>query len=92
MRQAHIYVSGFVQGVGFRAYVRSKAKKMGLTGWVRNLSDGRVEAIIQGEKEAIDSVLNHTKRGSFFSKVQNVVIDWEEISEQFSEFKKLPTV
>lgn len=92
MKQAHIYVSGFVQGVGFRAYVRSKSRKLGLTGWVRNLSDGRVEAIIQGEKEAIEKVLNHTKRGSFFSKVKNVVVEWEDAAEEFLEFKKLPTV
>lgn len=91
MKQAHVYVSGFVQGVGFRNFVKSKARKNGLTGWVRNLSDGRVEAILQGEKEIIDKVLSHTKKGSFFAKVESIVINWEEAGEKFLEFKKLPT-
>ena len=57
MLQAHVYISGFVQGVGFRAYTRSKAKKLGLNGWVRNLSDGRVEAVVQGDRDIIEKLL-----------------------------------
>ncbi len=92
MKQAHLYVSGFVQGVGYRAYVRSKAKKLGLTGWVRNLSDNRVEAILQGEKEKIEKLLKLCNRGPFFAKVSNIVVDWENSTEEFLEFKKLPTL
>lgn len=92
MKQAHIFVSGFVQGVGYRAYVRSKAKKIGLTGWVRNLSDGRVEAVLQGENEQIDTLLKLLRRGPFFAKVTDIVVDWEEKGEDFPEFQKLPTV
>lgn len=92
MKQAHIYISGFVQGVGYRAYVRSKAKKIGLTGWVRNLTDDRVEAVIQGDEEDIKKLLKLLRRGPFFAKVSDTVILWEEKNEDFSEFKKLPTV
>jgi acylphosphatase len=92
MAQAHLHVSGFVQGVGYRAFVRSKARKMGLTGWVRNLSDGRVEAVIQGAEEDIKKLISMCKRGSFFAKPNDIVVHWEEIKEQFAEFKKRETV
>lgn len=92
MKQAHVYISGFVQGVGFRAYVRSKARKLGVNGWVRNLSDDRVEAVLQGEKGNIEKVLFYCRRGPFFANVTNIVVDWEEASEQFSEFTKRQTV
>lgn len=92
MKQAHIFVSGFVQGVGYRAYVRLRARELGLKGWVRNLSDGRVEAILQGENEKIDELLHLLRRGPFFAKVTDIVVDWEEKEESFSDFQKLPTV
>lgn len=92
MKQAHVYISGFVQGVGFRAYVRAKAKKIGVTGWVRNLSDGRVEGVFQGEVEKIEELIKHCKRGPFFSSTKNIVIEWEELKEKFNEFLKRETV
>lgn len=92
MKQAHVYISGFVQGVGYRAYVRSKARKLGLVGWVRNLSDERVEGVFQGEKEVIEKMLKLCRRGPFFANVKDIVVDWEEAQETFLEFKKLPTV
>lgn len=72
--------------------MRSKAKKLGLFGWVRNLSDNRVEAVLQGEKEKIEKLLKLCNRGPFFAKVSNIVVDWEDLTEEFSEFKKLPTI
>ena len=92
MKQAHVFISGFVQGVGYRAYTRSKAKKIGLHGWVRNLSDGRVEAVLQGDREKINRLLKYCRRGPFFAKVTDIVVDWEEQKEQFLEFSKLETV
>lgn len=92
MKQAHVYISGFVQGVGFRAYVRSKARKIGVNGWVRNLSDDRVEGLFQGDREAIEKLLKHCNRGPFFANVTDIVVDWEDQGEKFSEFLKLPTV
>lgn len=92
MKQAHVYISGFVQGVGFRAYVRSKARKIGVNGWVRNLSDERVEAVLQGEKEKIEKVISYCRRGPFFAQVTSIVVDWEEQQQAFSEFSKLPTL
>ena len=91
MKQAHVYISGFVQGVGFRAYVRSKARKLDVRGWVRNLSDDRVEAVFQSDKETIQKLLKLCNRGPFFADVTDVVIDWEEQIEEFSEFSKRET-
>ena len=54
MKVAHIFISGFVQGVGFRQFIKINADKLKLKGWVRNLSDGRVEAMLQGSKEKIE--------------------------------------
>jgi acylphosphatase len=92
MKQAHVYVSGFVQGVGFRAYVRSKARKMGINGWVRNLTDGRVEGVFQGDREVVLKLIRLCHRGPFFAKTTDVVVDWEEQVEEFSEFSKRETV
>jgi acylphosphatase len=91
MKQAHVYISGFVHGVGFRAYVSSKAKKLGVAGWVRNLSDGRVEAVLQGEKEKIKKVIKYCSYGPFFANVTNVVVDWEEAKEEYTGFVKKET-
>lgn len=92
MMQAHVYISGFVQGVGFRAYIRSKARKIGVNGWIRNLSDNRVEAVLQGDKNAIEKVISYCKKGPFFANVTNITIDWEKENEIFSEFTKRETV
>ena len=98
MRQAHVYISGFVQGVGFRAYVRSKARKLDLVGWVRNLSDDRVEAVFQPSVSSglegvknVEKLVKICRKGPFFAQVTDVVVDWEEVTEQFGEFKKRET-
>lgn len=92
MKQAHVFVSGFVQGVGFRAYIRSKARKIGVKGWIRNLRDDRVEGVFQGDKEKIEKLIQFCKRGPFFAKVENLVVDWEDQVEEFEDFTKEPTL
>lgn len=77
MKQAHIFVSGFVQGVGYRAFVKKQAKKLGLTGWVQNLPDGRVEAILQGTKDNIEKLIEICKKGPYFSEVKEIVVEWD---------------
>jgi acylphosphatase len=84
---AHIIVSGFVQGVGFRRFVKHHARKLGLTGWVKNLQDNRVEAILQGSKEQIDKMIKICKKGCFLSEVQDVQVDFADLKEHFQEFK-----
>jgi acylphosphatase len=65
MRKVHLFISGFVQGVGFRQFVKANARKLGLTGWVRNLADERVEALFQGPEETIKKAIEICKKGPF---------------------------
>ena len=72
----HVYVSGFVQGIGFRQFVKHKARKLNINGWVRNLSDGRVEALFDGRRDNLEKMVEVCKKGPFLSEVKNVEIDW----------------
>jgi acylphosphatase len=85
--QAHIIIHGFVQGVGFRQFVKSTARKIGLTGWVKNTSDGRVEILVQGPKEGIEDLVVACKKGPFLSEVKSVQIEWEKETEKFKSFE-----
>jgi len=82
---AHIFILGFVQGVGLRRFVKRNAKSLNLTGWVKNLSDGRVEANISGEKENIEQLIKIVEKGSFFSEVKGVQAEWVK-EEEFEDF------
>lgn len=68
----HVIVEGRVQGVGFRAHVEHEAKARGLRGWVRNRSDGSVEAVFYGEEEDVQSMIVACHRGPRMSLVRNV--------------------
>lgn len=92
MKQIRVHISGFVQGVGFRAFTVKKAKNLEITGWVRNLKDGRVEALLQGEEEKLEKLLNEIKKGSYFSEVKNVLVKEEKILEKFTEMIKGETI
>lgn len=86
IKQARVLISGFVQGVGFRHFVRNKALESGLTGWIRNLPDGRVEAVLQGSKEKIEEMIRLCRKGPFLAEVEDVVVEWQEEDKQFSDF------
>lgn len=86
MKQAHVFISGTVQGVGYRYFIKNKAREVGLTGWVRNSEDGGVEAVFQGEKETIEKMITICRQGPFLAEVKQVGFDWEEGEETFSEF------
>jgi acylphosphatase len=75
--RAHVFVSGFVQGVFFRHEVRRNATRHGVTGWVRNLRDGRVEAVFEGEKKAVEEMIEFCRQGPPSATVKNVEVCWE---------------
>jgi acylphosphatase len=86
MTQAHILITGKVQGVGYRQYLKSHAKKLTLFGWVQNLPDGSVEALVQGEKENIDDLIAMCKIGPFMSDVVAVNVSWEIVRDVYPDF------
>ena len=87
MVRAHIYISGKVQGVFFRAHMREKALKEGVKGWVRNLPDGRVEAVLEGSEEAVRKVIEWSRRGPPLARVDKVDIIWEDYRGEFRGFE-----
>lgn len=84
--RAHIFISGRVQGVFFRDHTRRWASSLGLSGWVRNLGDGRVEVMAEGEKEKIENLIGKLNEGPPMSRVENVAAEWEEYKGEFSGF------
>ena len=86
MTQAHVFISGMVQGVGFRKHVQYHARKNGVYGWVKNIPDGRVEAVLQGSRQQIGRMLRACNRGSLFSDVKNVVVQWETQETMHPDF------
>jgi len=83
----HIYVYGRVQGVFFRANTQNTASGLGLKGWVKNLDDGSVEIIAEGEKEKLMQLLEWCHHGPDSAKVDSVKKEWEECNEEFSRFE-----
>jgi acylphosphatase len=73
----HVTVSGDVQGVGFRDFVRRRAAELGLSGWVKNLPDGRVEAVAEGNRADLERMLDLLRRGPSMAEVGQVRADWE---------------
>lgn len=71
----HIIISGDVQMVGFRQFLRSRAHKLGIKGWVKNLPDGRVEAMFVGTDENVKKMVELAKNGPFLAKVRDVKIE-----------------
>jgi acylphosphatase len=85
--RAHVFISGRVQGVFFRSETRDEAKKLGVKGWIRNLPDGRVEAVFEGEQENVKELVNFCRQGSPGARVTNVDIIWENYSGDFRNFE-----
>ncbi len=85
--RAHVFVSGRVQGVYFREYTRREAEKVGVTGWVRNLWDGRVEAVFEGPRSAVEHMVRWCHRGSPRARVDHVEVHYEPCTGEFTRFR-----
>jgi acylphosphatase len=85
--RAHVYVSGLVQGVFFRSNTKRMADMLGVKGWVKNLPDGRVEAVFEGEKEAVASMVEWCHKGPPDAVVEHVEVIWEEYKGEFKDFR-----
>jgi len=83
----NILIKGFVQGVSYRKQTRRVASNLGVTGWVRNRSDGDVEACLEGEESAVDALIAWCAFGPRKGRVDEVLVSMNEFSGDFSDFK-----
>ncbi|HNV86092.1 MAG TPA: acylphosphatase [Candidatus Omnitrophota bacterium] len=84
--RAKVLISGKVQGVFFRAFAKDEARRLRLGGWVSNLSQGNVELLLEGEKGALDQMIEWCRKGPSRARVERVSVEWEEYRGEFPEF------
>lgn len=87
--RAHVFISGEVQGVGFRFHTRIKARNLGLRGFVRNLDSGEVEVVFEGEEDKVKEMVEWCKKGPDSALVKDVRVDFEDYSGEFEGFESL---
>jgi len=87
MVQYEIKVSGRVQGVGFRHYTKKLATDFGLKGCVKNMADGSVHMVVQGEKPEVDTFVDYLRIGPSLSRVNNIIVSPIEMVEKFQDFR-----
>ncbi len=87
MKTAHVVISGYVQGVGFRQFVKSEAEKLHIRGWVRNTEEEQVEVLMQGEQEYVEQLIQFCRKGPMLSNVKHVYVQWHEVDEEYSAFE-----
>jgi len=85
--RVHVLVSGTVQGVFFRQKTKQQAESLGINGWVRNLADGRVEGVFEGDEQAVKALVDYCRHGPSYARVTNVDAAWEPYSGEFSGFE-----
>ncbi len=85
--RAHVFISGRVQGVFFRATTKEMADKLGVKGFVRNLWDGRVEAVFEGDEKAVKEIIQWCHRGPPAAKVESVEVKYEDYKDEFDSFE-----
>jgi acylphosphatase len=85
--RAHVIVSGRVQGVFFRSVTQREAEARDVKGWVRNLPKGSVEAVFEGEEEAVNAMVEFCRRGPSRARITNVDLVWEDFKGEFGSFE-----
>ena len=85
-RRIHIWVTGYVQGVGFRNFVQQSAVLLGLSGWVRNAGYDTVETVAEGPREGLEKFAEVVKKGPRAGRVDEARVEWEMASGEFQDF------
>jgi acylphosphatase len=85
--KAEMLISGVVQGVGFRYFVYRIAQQLNLTGWVRNLPDGRVQAVAEGDRGPLEDLIKQLRVGPRFGTVTGVDVNWKEPTGKYRSFE-----
>jgi len=86
-RRAHVTIKGHVQGVYFRSSTRDRAKRFGVDGWVKNLANGDVEGVFEGEEEDVKRLISWCRQGPPRARVDEVEVNWEKPQEDFNSFR-----
>jgi len=86
-KRAHVFYSGHVQGIGFRYTAQDIAEGLGLKGWVKNLSDGRVEIVADGDEEDLKDFLDKISKGQLGRYIKNADVSWEKPAKEFDSFE-----
>jgi acylphosphatase len=84
--RVRLFISGVVQGVSYRASTQEQARQRGIVGWVKNLQDGRVEAVAQGSKDRVADLIAWCRKGPPAAKVDRVEVSWEEVGDELRGF------
>ena len=84
--RAYIRVYGRVQGVGYRFFTERHARRLGLKGYVRNLSDGSVEVVVEGDRVRIEELIERLRKGPLLAKVERIDVRWEKPKGEFFTF------
>jgi len=84
--RAHVFISGRVQGVFYRASTKNMAEQLGLKGWVRITSDALVEAVFEGEETAVKDMISWCHKGPRSAEVSDVTVDYTKFLGEFEEF------
>ena len=84
--RARVLVSGRVHGVFFRSETQHEASRRDVVGWVRNTSDGRVEAVLEGKKDDVEALIEFCRRGPPAARVTKVEVQWEDYTGEFRGF------
>jgi acylphosphatase len=85
-KRAQIIITGRVQGVFFRDYTRENAIKLGLNGWVKNLAAGHVAAVVEGEEDRIEKLIELLKKGPPAARIKDVKVVWQKPENEFDDF------
>jgi len=86
MKRIHILITGKVQGISFRYYTKKKAEELQIKGWVKNLPNGDVEIVVEGNNSNITSFMDWCKTGPSLANVKNIAINEEQPTNEFSTF------
>jgi acylphosphatase len=85
--RVHIFISGRVQGVFFRQETKERAEELGVFGWIKNLPDGQVEAVFEGEKDKVEQIIKWAQKGPSLAKVNGLDLTWEDFKDEFKKFE-----
>lgn len=85
VKEKQLFISGHVQGVGFRHYTKVNAKELDVSGWVRNLPDGRVEVLLQGDESALNTMISRLKEGPRSATVKDLTVNRETEADEMHQ-------